>query len=76
MSGQESKAACRTEQLAGGVESGIEGAIHAASLQWAQHSHKEDWGFFLIDTHNLFNEENLKSMMWAVRHKWPSGVRF
>ena len=47
--GQEAKAACETEQLAGGVEAGIEGAIHAARLQWAQHSHEKDWGFLLID---------------------------
>ena len=38
VSGQEAKTACRTEHLAGGVEAGIEGAIHAARLQWAQHS--------------------------------------
>ena len=38
VSGQESKAACGTEQLAGGVEAGIERAIHAAHLKWAQHS--------------------------------------
>ena len=42
VSGQEAKVACGTEQLAGGVEAGIEGAIHAARLQWAKHSHKED----------------------------------
>ena len=47
--GQEAKAACGTEQLTGGVEAGIEGAIHATHLQWAQHSHNEDWGFLLID---------------------------
>ena len=35
VSGQEAKTACRTDQLAGGVEAGIEGAIHAARLQWA-----------------------------------------
>ena len=33
VSGQEAKAACGTEQLACGVEAGIEGAIHAARLQ-------------------------------------------
>ena len=38
VSGQEAKAACGTEQLAGGVEAGIEGDIHDARLQWAQHS--------------------------------------
>ena len=43
VSGQESKAACGTEQLADRVEAGIEGEIHAARRQWAQHSQEEDW---------------------------------
>ena len=33
VSGQEAKTACGTDQLEGGVEAGIEGAIHAARLQ-------------------------------------------
>ena len=32
VSGQEAKAACGTEQLAGGVEAGIEGAINSVRL--------------------------------------------
>ena len=76
MSGQEAKAACGTEQMAGGVEAGIEGAIHAARIQWAKHSHKEDWGFLLIDVRNAFNEENQTAMLWAVRHKWTGGAQF
>ena len=73
VSGQEAKASCGTEQLAGGVEAGIEGAIHAARLQWEQHSQEEDWGFLLIYARNAFNEENQTYMLWAVRHEWPSG---
>ena len=76
MSGQEAKATCGTEQLAGGVEAGIEGAIHATHLQWAQHSHKKDWGFLLIDVRNAFNEENRTAMLWDVRHEWPGGAQF
>ena len=68
-SGQEAKAACGTDQLACGVEAGIEGAIHAACLQWAQHSQEEDWGFLLIDARNTFNEEKRTAMLWAVRHE-------
>ena len=44
MSEKEAKAAYGTEKLAGRVEAGIEGAIHAVFLQWAQHSQEEDWG--------------------------------
>ena len=42
VTGQESKAACGTYQLAGGVKVGIEGGIHAMHLLWAQHSQEED----------------------------------
>ena len=73
---QVAKAACRMEQLADGVEARIEGAIHAARPQWAQHSHEEEWGFLLIDARNAFNEENRTDMLWAVRHEWTSGAQF
>ena len=69
MTGQEAKAACRTEQLAEGVEEGIEGAIHSMRLLWEQNSQEEEWGFILIDTQNAFNEENWTAMLWAVRHE-------
>ena len=58
------------------MEAGIEGEIHAASLQWAQHSQEEEWGFSLIDARNAFNEENRTAMLWAVWHEWPSGAQF
>ena len=58
------------------MEAGIEGAIHAARLQWAQHSHEEDWGFLLIDVRNAFIEENWTAMVWAVWNKWPGGAQF
>ena len=76
VSGQEAKTACGTDQLAGGLEAGIEGDIHAARLQWAQHEDEEDWGFLLIDARNAFNEENRTAMLWAVRYEWPNGAQF
>ena len=66
--GKEAKAFCRTEQLAGRVEAGIEGAIHAVLLQWAQYSQEEARVFLLIDARNAFNEENQTAMLWAVWH--------
>ena len=74
VTGQEAKAACGTEQLAGGLEAGIEGAIHSMRLLWEQHSQEEEWGFLLIDTRNAFNEENRTIMIWDVQHACPSGV--
>ena len=74
--GQEAKSACRTEQLSGGVEAGIEGGIHSMQLLWHKHKQEEDWGFLLIDARNVFNEENRKEMLWAFWHEWPSGAHF
>ena len=41
-----------------------------------EHKHEEYWRFLLIDARNVFNEENLTAMLWAVRHEWPSGAQF
>ena len=76
VTGPEAKAACGTTQLAGGVEAGIEGAIHAMCVLWEEHQNEEDWGFLLIDAHNAFNEENRTAMLWSVQHEWPSGAQF
>ena len=76
VAGPEAKAACGTIQLAGGMEAGIEGAIHVIRVLWEEHAQEEDWGFFLIDARNAFNEENGTAMLWAVRHKWPSSAQF
>ena len=55
VAGPEAKAACGTTQLAGGLEAGIEGAIHAMRVLWEEHKTEEDWGFLLIDMRNAFN---------------------
>ena len=76
MKGVEAKVACGTTQLAGGLEAGIEVAIHAMRVLWKEHTLEEYWGFLLVDTCNAFYEENRTAMLWAVRHKWPSGAHF
>ena len=76
LTGKEVKATCRTDQLAGCVESGIEGGIHAMRVLWEEHFQEEDWGFLLIYTRNPFNEENWTTMVCAVRHEWTSGAQF
>ena len=63
-------------QLAGGLEAGIEGAIHVMRVLWEEHKKEEDWGFLIIDACNAFNEENRTAMLWAVRNEWPSGAQF
>ena len=72
VAGTEAKAACGMTQLAGGLEAGIKGAIHAMRVLWEEHKTEEDWGFLLIDAHNAFNEENRTAMLWDVQHEWPS----
>ena len=72
----EAKAACRTTQLTGVVEAGIEGAIHAMRVLWEEHRTEEDWAFLLIDAHNAFNEENRTAVLLAVWDELPSGAQF
>jgi hypothetical protein len=33
-------------------------------------------GVLLVDAKNAFNEQNWISMLYTVRHEWPSGARF
>jgi hypothetical protein len=76
VAGTSAKEACGIDQLCAGLESGIEGAIHAMKHQWDIHKAEEDWGFLLIDAKNAFNEMNRTVMLWTVRHEWPAGARF
>ena len=76
VAGLEAKRACGTTQLAGGLEAGIEGNIHAMRVFWNEHKNEEVWGFLLIDARNAFNEKNRTAMIWAVWHEWPSGAQF
>ena len=50
VAGPEEKSAYRTTKLAGGVEAGIEGAIHAMHVLWEEHNQEEDWVFLLIES--------------------------
>ncbi len=76
VSGNEAKESCGIDQLCAGLESGVEGGIHALQHVWDQHHMEEFWGFLLIDARNAFNELNRTLMLWTVRHEWPSGARF
>jgi hypothetical protein len=76
VAGKEAKEACGIDQLCAGLESGIEGAIHAMQHMWETNKAEEEWGFLLIDAKNAFNEQNRTAMLWTVRHEWPSGARF
>ena len=49
--------------LVGGLEAGIESAIHAMRFLWEEHKKEYDWGFLLIDARNAFNEDNWTAML-------------
>jgi hypothetical protein len=68
--------ACKTNNLCGGLQGEIDGIIHAAQSMWDTRRMEEDWGLFLVDAKNAFNEQCRTMMLWNVRHDWPSGARF
>ncbi len=76
VSGCDAKERCGIDQLCAGLEAGMEGGIHAIDKLWKQNKEEEEWGFLLIDASNAFNEINRTSMLWMIRHEWPSGARF
>ena len=77
MTKSEATRACGIDQLCGGLEAGMEGAMHHVRSLWDQNfDEEEDWGILLIDARNAFNEGNRKMMLCVARHEWPSGARF
>jgi hypothetical protein len=76
VTGSKAKETCGINQLCAGLESGIEGRIHAMNHMWNLHNMEEDWGFLLINSSKAFNEQNQTGMLWMVWHEWPSGAEF
>ena len=70
--GKEAIRVCRTDQLC----TKIEERIHHIRSLCDTHKDDEDWDILLIDDMNAFNEGNMKILIWAARHEWPSGSRF
>ena len=68
--------ACGSDQLCGGVRSGIEGAIHTMTSLFLQHGATSGWGVLLVDTSNAFNSLNRVALLWNVRVLWPCFSRF
>ena len=75
VTGWEAQSACNVDQLACGMQSGIEGAVHAMSALYDDHS-KEGWGFLLMDAANAFNSVNRAAALRNVRVLWPSCSHF
>ena len=74
----EATRACEPDQLHGGLEAEMKGAMHHTRSLWDQNfDKKEDYGFLFIDTRNAFNKGNRKMTLHASsRHEWSSGARF
>ena len=51
-------------------------AVNSANKVVDRNYDTDDRGFILVDARNAFNELNRYTMLWAVRHLWPSGYRF
>jgi len=55
--------ACGSDQLCGGVRSGIEGAIHTTTSLFLQHGSASGWGVLLVDASNAFNSLNCVALL-------------
>ena len=76
VAGKEAADECGIDNLSGGMSAGIEAAVHSANEVVDGNYDTDDWGFILVDARNAFNELNRYTMLWTVRHLWPSGCRF
>ena len=61
---------CGTDQLASGLKAGIEGAVHAMTELYTQHS-GNGWELLLVDAKNAFNMVNRVAALWNARVLWP-----
>ena len=65
--GKEATRICGTDKLCSGLETSIEGGIrHIRSLWDAQEKDDTGWDILFIDARNVFNENNIKMMLWIA----------
>ena len=76
VAGSKAKDACRNAQISTGLETGIEGAVHAVRSLWEDVAEMEEWGFLLVDAEHVFNTDNHITTCWKTRYKWTSGAQF
>ena len=74
--GPKATIASQDDKLCAGLKAGINSAVNGVQAIWGKKRTKEDWGFLIVDTNNVFNEINKVGILLMVRHLWPSGARF
>ena len=75
VTGWEAQSACGVDQLACGMQSGIEGTVHAMSALYDDHSN-DGWGFLLMVATNAFNLVNRVAALWNAQVLWPNCSHF
>ena len=63
------------EQLAGGIEGGIEGSIHALRTLYEEKKN-EGFGLLMLDAANAFNSINRKAALINAKTEWPRASTF
>ena len=66
---------CGISQLCVGVQSGLEGAVHAVNDLFNEHN-EDGWGVLMVDASNAFNSINRLAILWNARVPWPQCSRF
>ena len=64
--------ACHNDHICARLNAGIDDKTHGVQYLWDENSTTEEWGFFIVDAKNTFNEINRVGMLWTVRHLWLS----
>ena len=75
ITGDDVQQECLADQLASGIKSGIEGAIHAFNDLFDQLA-KDGWGFLLVDASNAFNSVSRPAALWNARILWSRCSRY
>ncbi|CAN0148619.1 unnamed protein product, partial [Heterosigma akashiwo] len=64
---------CGTDNLAGGLKSGIEGGVHAMRGLWADDDTEV---VVLVDASNAFNSLDCQAALWNCRILWSRASYF
>ena len=75
VTGWEAQSASGVDQLSCGMQSEVEGAIHAMSALYDDHSN-DGLSFLLMDAANAFNSVSRAAALWNAQALWPNCSHF